>query len=288
MRKSTFLIVFILSAHGYLKAQPYLDLLNVQNTVGPNFNFLNNTNTLVHFITSLNIPIKLNKEGSKLLLFSPFFEKWEVNTISNTNNIFKVAVSRFQLNSFGMPIGYLTQLNTKWKLMTVFVPRTSLGKDNLDNSIPSLKFNQFGGYALSTYEYNKTMKFKFGMYFNKEYGRKLILPLAGIDWKINDKNLLFGVLPDKMIYEHKVNKVFYYGAIFESLSSSYKSYDTNHFVRVDDNRLGAYTDLYPLKHFVIRVEAGHTILRRIKTDMMEIPIQDGFYCKIQANFRIRF
>jgi hypothetical protein len=288
MRKNFFLIVFILSSQLYLKAQPYLDLLNVQNTVGSNINFLKNDNTLVHFNASLNMPLKLNKEGSKLLLLNPFFEKWEVNTISNTNNIFKSAASRFQLNSFGMPIGYLTKLNTKWKLLTVFIPRTSLGKDNMDITIPSLKFNQFGGYALSTYEYKKSVKFKFGLYFNKEYGRKLILPLAGIDWKINDKNLLFGVLPDKMIYEHKVNKVFYYGAIFESLSSSYKSYDTNHFVRVDDNRLGAYTDLYALKHFVIRLEAGHTILRKIKTDMMEIPIQDGFYCKIQANFRIRF
>ena len=288
MRKSLFLIVFILNSYIYLKAQPYLDLLNIQNTTGPNFNFFNNTNRLVHFNTSLNLPIKLNKEGSKLLLFSPFFEKWDVNTISNTNNIFKNATNRFQLNSLRLPIGFLTKLNTKWKLITVFVPRTSLGIDNLGNTAPSLKFNQFGGYALSTYEYKKTLKFKFGLYFNKEYGRKLILPLAGIDWKINDRNLLFGVLPDKMIYEHKVSKAFYYGAIFESLSSSYKSYDTIHFVRVDDNRIGAFTDFYPLKHFVIRVEAGHTILRKIKTDLMEIPIRDGFYCKIQTNLRIRF
>jgi hypothetical protein len=236
----------------------------------------------------LNIPIKLNKAGSKLLLCSPFFEKWEVNAAANTSNIFKNATSRFQLNSFGFPIGYLTNISPKWKLITVFVPRTSLGKDNLQNSIPSLRFNQFGGYALSTLDYKKNLKLKFGLYFNKEYGRKMLLPLAGIDWRINNRNILFGVLPDKMVFEHKVSKLFYYGAIFESLSSSYKSYDSNHFIRVDDNRLGAYADVYPLKHLVIRLETGHTILRKIKTDMMEIPIQDGFYCKIQANFRLRF
>jgi hypothetical protein len=288
MRKSLFIVITLLSTHYYLRAQPYLDLINVQNTVGPNFNFLHNTNSLVHFNTALNLPIKLNKEGTKLLLFSPFFEEWKVNTISNTNSIFKNATSRFQLSSFGMPIGYLSKLSSKWKLLTVFVPRTNLGKDNLENSIPSLGFNQFGGYALSTYEFKNTIKFKFGLYFNKEYARKLLLPLAGIDWKMNDKNILFGVLPDKMIYEHKVSEVLYFGAIFESLSSTYKSYNTDHYIRVDDNRLGAFADVYPLKHLVVRLETGHTLFRKIKTDLMEIPIQDGFYCKIQANFRLRF
>ena len=110
MRKSLFLIVFILNSYIYLNAQPYLDLLNIQNTTGPNFNFFNNTNRLVHFNTSLNLPIKLNKEGSKLLLFSPFFEKWDVNTISNTSNIFKNATNRFQLNSLRLPIGIFSSM----------------------------------------------------------------------------------------------------------------------------------------------------------------------------------
>jgi hypothetical protein len=72
------------------------------------------------------------------------------------------------------------------------------------------------------------------------------MPLVGLDWKINAKNNLFGVLPGYMIFEHKVTPRFYYGFAFRALTNSYLE-DTGdmalfdrgkYYLRIDDNPFG--------------------------------------------------
>ena len=51
---------------------------------------------------------------------------------------------------------------------------------------------------------NQYVSFKFGLYYNKEFFGNYFMPLIGLDWKIDAKNNLFGVLPGYMIFEHRV------------------------------------------------------------------------------------
>lgn len=43
-----------------------------------------------------------------------------------------------------------------------------------------------------------------------------VMPLAGSDWRINERNILFDILPGNLTFEHKINKQFYYGACFRA------------------------------------------------------------------------
>jgi len=131
---------------------------------------------------------------------------------------------------------------------------------------------QYGGVILTTYKKNQSLSLKFGIYYNKEFFGNYFIPLVGIDWQINKKNNLFGVLPGNMIFEHKVNQKFYYGTSFRALTNSYRLQTTDpcfsgdctarNYLRVDDNQLGIFADVYPFKKIVLTAETGYTILRR--------------------------
>ena len=131
------------------------------------------------------------------------------------------------------------------------------------------------------------------------------MPLVGLDWKIDAKNNLFGVLPGNMIFEHKVTPRFYYGFAFRAFTNSYRQefivdpsaliLEANNYLRIDDNPLGIYADTYLSKKIVLSAEAGYTILRRyrygfksenvhIKTDYKN----DNFYFKASLAYRLRF
>jgi hypothetical protein len=97
------------------------------------------------------------------------------------------------------------------------------------------------------------------------------MPLLGIDWKINERTNLFGVLPGSMVLERKVKDGFFIGASFRALTNSYRLNNTDsclngdcsakNYLRINDNQLGLFADLYFLKRMVFSTEAGHTILR---------------------------
>ena len=73
---------------------------------------------------------------------------------------------------------------------------------------------QFGGYAIANYKKNARLTYKMGVYINGDFFGLFVIPLLGIDWQINEKDNLFGVLPASLNYEHKLNNHFYTGAVF--------------------------------------------------------------------------
>jgi len=131
---------------------------------------------------------------------------------------------------------------------------------------------------------------KFGIYYNKEFFGNYFMPLAGIDWQINDKNTLFGVLPGNFVFEHKVSKSFRYGSAFRALTNSYRLETTDpcgngdctgqNYLRIDDNQLGAYADTYLSKRIVLSAESGYTILRRYRFGFKgeSIHQKTDYYC----------
>jgi len=73
-----------------------------------------------------------------------------------------------------------------------------------------------------------------------------IIPLLGLDWKMGEKNRVFGVLPGNMVWEHKAGRSFYVGAVFRAITNSYRAGQFNgksYFIRIDDSGLMKNTDL---------------------------------------------
>jgi hypothetical protein len=273
-------------------AQAYLDVVRLNYTYSPQ-NGLNDKKSPLqsNFLTAdITLPIELKKDGDAFII-NPFF----------TNNQGEVATKDFHVISEGLLIGFLKkEISPNWNLLSSFIVRR-----NSEVNIESKDEWQYGGVLLTTWKKNQDLSFKFGLYYNKEFFGNYFMPLVGLDWKIDAKNNLFGVLPGNMIFEHKVTPRFYYGFAFRAFTNSYRQefivdpsaliLEANNYLRIDDNPLGIYADTYLSKKIVLSAEAGYTILRRyrygfksenvhIKTDYKN----DNFYFKASLAYRLRF
>lgn len=161
---------------------------------------------------------------------------------------------------------------------------------------------QFGGIGLFSYKRNPNLTYRIGAYFNSEFSGPFLMLLAGIDWKINMNNNLFGVLPGMITYEHKATDWLYLGATFRAITNSYKvgppsnTAYKNPFLRIDENQSGIFAAAYFKKRIAITLEAGHSILRKIRLGDMNgstkyysmDKVRNNLYLSGTVAYRIRF
>jgi len=290
LKKIYFIACFCISSALY--AQPYLDIGRFLYGYSPENGLGEKTNPLKsnYFTINATIPIELKKDGDAFIL-NPFFE----------HNEGKVSTNDFHVVSQGIFIGFLKKdIVQNWNLLSSFIVRRNKeAEEDVEDDW------QYGGALLATWKENQFVSLKLGMYYNKEFFGNFFIPLLGIDWKIDQKNNLFGVLPGSMIFEHKVTEKFYYGSAFRALTNSYRlqNFDPcfggdcteKKYLRIDDNQLGIFGDFYLAKRMVLNGEAGYTILRRyrygvkgknghIQTDYKN----DNFYFRASLAYRLRF
>ena len=140
----------------------------------------------------------------------------------------------------------------------------------------------------------ETLKYKFGVYVNSEFFGIFIIPLAGIDWRIDSRNNLFGVLPGRLTFEHQLNTHFYTGGTFRAITNSYMLNNSSRYIRIDDNQLSGFLDCYLSKHVVLTGEAGYGILRKLRSGNkgnkhydIDYNWGDGVFVKVSASYRVR-
>ena len=243
------LIIFALSDAGM--AQPYLDLGQAVFQTSPG----GDPKSFSHFRTQANLPL-IMKDSSIIVINPVWEERWiQVNEQSPT----------MHLRGFITWLTYSRNISDKWSAMLAFIPRW--------NGEPSIQFSegfQAGGAGLMTYKKNPSLQFKLGMYYNREFWGNFFIPLLGLDWTINKKQHLFGILPGYLTYEYRLSKTISWGGNFRTFTNSYKlgpelSLSAMNFVRIDDNQLGAYADVYLTPKIVLNAEAGYSILRKVRT-----------------------
>lgn len=276
--KKVVLILFFFPA--WCKAQPFIDLVSAYYQYSaadkPDHN-----NTVYTGLASvaLTIPMKVD---SDYIVINPVYENFRMT--------FPYRFIDREFHVGYVPISWLHYWNSRWKTAFVFIPRissrlhTGLGRRDM----------QYGGAIVTTYQKSETLKYKFGVYYNKEFFNDFVLPLLGIDWNINSKWNLFGVLPGSMNLEYKFRKSMHAGIMFRSYTNSYRTFDYN-FIRVNDNHLKLFLDLYLSKKQVISIEAGHTILRKYRSgyrksgdsDYYSMNVTDGFLFRLAYSFRMR-
>jgi len=285
--KKIILLSFITLIKVVLYSQPYLDLVKLNYTYSPLKGVNDKKSPLQSnfFTADVTLPIELKKGGDAIII-NPFF----------TNNTGEVSTTDFHVTSKALLVGFLKKdIFPNWNLLSSFIVRR-----NTEVDIETDDNWQYGGIILATWKKNEDVSFKFGMYYNKEFFGNYFMALVGLDWKIDSKNNLFGVLPGYMIFEHKVASKFYYGFAFHAFTNSYREQiidplsGGSNYLRIDDNPLGIYADTYLSKKIVLSAEAGYTILRRyrygykyddihFKTDYKN----DNFYVKASLAYRLR-
>lgn len=260
-------------------AQPFLDLISLKYTYSPNTGLLNqnkNAVKLQHFNLGTNFPVQF-KNKKDAVIFSPYFEKWWSQIIYNPKQGYY---------GIGLPVSIVKLIpNTRWGVLISAILRMN------DSSISKKTNVQVGGAFLATYKRKETLTWKLGIYVNNELFGVFVMPLAGIDWRINSRNHLFGILPGNLTYEHKINERFYYGACFRAITNSYGK--NSGYWRIDENQLGIYLDTYVSKNLVFNLEAGHSLFRKIRTgekyvSKADADVNDNLYFKLSLAYRVRF
>jgi Domain of unknown function (DUF6268) len=260
-------------------AQPYLDIANLKHSNSPNAGLVNQNKNDVkirYYGIGTNLPVQFNNKKDAVI-FSPFFEAWS-SKINNTD--------RQNYYSVTLPVSLSKTIPyTKWSILLTGIVRMN------DSSINKKTKMQVGGAFILSKKRNENLTWKLGIYINNELFGVFVMPLAGIDWRINEKNNLFGVLPGNLTYEHKINDQFYYGANFRAITNSYAN--TNGYWRIDENQLGLYLDTYFNKNLVLNIEGGHSFFRKIRTGIKhfskyDAAVNDNFYIKISFAYRVRF
>ena len=273
-----FVVVSILSTQRSM-AQPFLDIVNIKYTNSPNSGLINhnkNEITIQYFGVNTNLPLRF-KNKKNAIIISPFFENW----IAKVN-----ASTRQHYYSVGLPVTLSKSIkNTGWSFLLTGILRMNDSKIDEDGKM------QVGGAFILSKKRNENFTWKLGIYVNNEFFNVFVMPLAGIDWKINDRNRLFGVLPGNLTYEHRINDHFYYGGNFRAITNSY--YTSPGYWRIDENQLGLYLDAYLSKAIVLNIEAGHSLFRKVRAGVKDVfindaDVNDNFYFKLSMAYRVRF
>ena len=263
------------------RCQPYIDLVSMRyisspakapSTKDPVASPLN------YFNISFSAPFQFNDKKDAIVL-TPFIERWQ--TSADSVHVF----NRFHYG-LALPVSLLVPIgHSNWNLLTMAILRMNDADVNWSGEC------QIGGAVIASYKKTATLTYKIGAYINGDFFGLFFMPLLGIDWQINERESLFGVLPASLTYEYKLNKHFYTGAVFRTFTNSYHD-SGNNYIRIDENQLGLFFDTYVGKNTLLNLEAGHSVLRKIRSgphDEINYPWnnQDNFYFKVMIAYRLR-
>jgi hypothetical protein len=235
-----------------LKAQPYLEVANAYFQYGAGdkpYSEKYSTVTTELGSVSLTIPLRVD---SDYIILNPTYENLTATFSEYPDYHFHILY---------LPITWLHSWKKKEKLKTAigFVPRIS---STLDIPFQPRDF-QYEFYVLNILKKSSTFTLKFGLYYNTQYFKFLVIPLIGTEWQINDRWNLFGVLPGSLNLDYTFNKSVHCGFQFRSLTNNFQTYENN-FIRVNDYQLKIYTEYYITKHSVLSLQFGHTVFRKFR------------------------
>lgn len=115
---------------------------------------------------------------------------------------------------------------------------------------------------LASRVFKPSLTVRAGVYTNYEAFGWFIMPLLGIDWRIDAKTNLYGVLPGSMNFERKSTPWFHWGLAFRAYTSSL-GIRGGDYRRINENPLGLYGDLYFASNLVLRLEGGWCFIRQV-------------------------
>jgi hypothetical protein len=231
------LLLLVVSVAG--NAQYFVDIFSFNRQA---YNIPSGAQTSDLFVNAF-IP-KVLKNGNTIFVRA-HYEKLEMK-----NDSFSAAFS-----SMTLPIGMQVQLkNPKVKFTGLIIPKIA----GADLGAAFSNVFQIGAYSLFTVTESEKFRYKFGLYYNREFFGNFFVPLVGIDWKVSDRLTIYGTLPNSMKFSYAVapSRVIT-GIAFRSLTRSFRGEDVNTFVRYNELQLKTFVDFYITPKNVVFVEGGY-------------------------------
>jgi hypothetical protein len=158
-------------------------------------------------------------------------------------------------SSVALPVGMQVQLkNPKWKFTGLIIPKIA----GADLGAGFSNVFQIGAYSLFTVTESEKFRYKFGLFYVREFFGNFFVPLAGIDWKVTNRFSVYGTLPQVLkasysIVPSRVNA----GLAFRSMTRSFRGEDNNTLVRYNELQFKTFFDFYLTPKNVVFVEGGY-------------------------------
>lgn len=270
-------LVFILFSTS-LYSQSYLEPLQVRHTNAFKDNHYE-TSIFKTLEISSELPIKI--KSNNYLLLNSYYN----NTQIALENTFDQSLT---VQSLRLPIGLIHQINdSKWSLTFLTLIGWNGEKLFRDDNF------QFGAIGFTTFSKKPKKQIRFGVYANKEFFGWFIIPILGLNWKLNDSNSVFGLLPGRFTYEHKWNSKLYSGLNFRAPLNSYRI-NNQQYITLYDNQLSLFLDYYLSKPICLTIEPGWSVFKKIRTSTTENNYKinetnrvDGAFIKLSAAYRFK-
>jgi hypothetical protein len=259
MKKNFLLIaIILLFIAAKITAQPFVDVVN--------FNYQTFSTKYKDEPTVFPVSWKNHTDDYFLNIFIPKEFKngntflFRINSEMINSTISPDSSYSKQLASLSMPLGFqFLSKNKKWKTIAMVIPK--IASDFRDNAINQYNY-QLGGIFIENYVVNEKLKIKAGLYYNREAFGNFYIPLVGVDWKINSRVNLYGILPTnyKMEFNMVKNKL-YTGICFKSFTRSFRLSAGNNYdyVRYDEEELKIFVDCFVYKKILVFTEAGYSL-----------------------------
>ncbi|MBL7883098.1 MAG: hypothetical protein JNL69_03460 [Bacteroidia bacterium] len=249
--KLKFLALIVLLASKSIIAQPFADILSFgyQTFNGAYKDSSNWKNKTDNYVLNFFLP-KEFKNGTTLLV--------RLNTETINSTISPDSSYSSRLSAISLPVGVkLVTKNKKWESIVLVIPKIA---SDFKDAINSYDY-QYGGIFLQHYVPNNKVKVKAGLYYNREAFGDFFVPLLGVDWKVNDRIYMYGILPTNYKIEFNIlkNKL-YTGVNLKFFTRSFRlaqSYN-NDYVRYDEAQIKLCLDYFVVPKVLIFAEAGYT------------------------------
>jgi hypothetical protein len=251
-----FVLFLLVSFNAGLKAQPFVDVVNVQYTLYNSAPMKKDLNAKVEHQSwsgSIFLPLPLKNKDRFII---------GADNISYTIRYSGIDTSiPSSLYSTSIQIGWLKNLkNDRWTTLFLLIPRQAA-------DFQHMYFHdlQLGGAVVYTYAWKKDLKLKFGLYYNREFFGNYFMPLAGLDWKVDDHLNIWGLLPGGLNIMYSFNKAVSCGIKYQSITASYRSQGSNDKVYIregetfwSDQQISLHGDIYVIKNLVLYAGFGMT------------------------------
>lgn len=239
MKRQLFIACLALAFCVESKAQYFVDIFSFNRQA---YNVPNGAQTSDFFVNAF-IP-KVLKSGNTFFVRA-HYEKLSLKRDTLTADF----------SSITLPVGMQVQLkNPKVKFTGLIIPKIT----GADLGAGFSNLFQIGAYSLFTVTESEKFRYKFGLFYVREFFGNFFVPLAGIDWKASDRFSIYGTLPQSLkasyaLVPNRVNA----GLAFRSMVRTYRGEDVNTYVRYNELQFKTFFDFYLTAKNIVFVEGGY-------------------------------
>lgn len=162
------------------------------------------------------------------------------------------------MSSLALPVGYswTSRKKPSWKYLALAQAKVS---GTWEQGTTWMKQMQYGGVFLATKTIKPELRWKMGVFVNREAFGPFVIPLLGWDWRINERWKMIALLPNMLKVEYTmIPDAVNVGFAYRSFTRSFFNTPGAGYVRYNEMQLKTYLE-YHFKSYYTFVEGGYFI-----------------------------